>query len=155
MRLPELQQGFSEWWISRQSVMESTYFSTFVRHLHLSFSGSYKGACWWTSCGSIVVALHKASIQPDMKVNTHAQCHETSTRMDVKICHSKLLAICVRWYTSLLWTSDHHLWSVGCNVLHSGWCLTAKDYCWSHEMAKQVCVSGFLVKGSPSSTSIN
>jgi len=129
MRLPELQKDISEWSISRQShAMEPTYFSTIVRHIHLCCSGSYKCACWRTSFGPIVVALHMASIETDMKVDTHAQCHVTSIRMDVKISHSKLLAICVWWYTSLLWTSDHHLWSVGCNVLHGGWCLTVRDY---------------------------
>jgi len=129
MRLPELQKGIFEWRISRQShAMEPTYFSTIVRHIHLCYSGSYKCFCWRTSYGSIVVALHKTSIAPDMKVDTHAQCHVTSIRMDVKISHSELLAMCVWWYTSLLWTSDHHLWSVGCNVLHGVWCLTVRDY---------------------------
>jgi len=118
----------SQWRISRQShAMEPTYFSTIFKHIHLCCSASYRGTCWRTSYGPIVVALHKASIEPDMKVDTHAQCHVTSIRMDVKISHSKLLAICVWWYTSLLWTSDHHLWSVGCNVLHGGWCLTVRD----------------------------
>lgn len=128
MRLPELQKGISQGRISLQShALEPTYFSTIVRHIHLCCSGSYKGTCWRTSYGPIIAALHKNSIEPDMKADTHAQCHVTSIRIDVKISHSKLLAICVWWYTSLLWTSDHHLWSVGCNILHGGWCLTVRD----------------------------